>query len=239
MRVVWEKAGVPLKPDRMCVEQLLCLFKHWEIVKKLEKKNRTMENGTSKSKIHKFEEELNQLCDISAKDAYEKLSQSRHPNRKEDYSFLEIREEADDENREQLSEVSEDELEDSVMFTPSNQKRRRTAETVSLEIPSQRLSVVVASAADRSGLSIRQQFLIQSTIVTSNGGSLDEMSMSVSCVFRQRRAPREKTVAALKEKWLSTKPKFCVPHWDSKLITLISGRKEERVAVLVSGSVEG
>ncbi|XP_045029217.1 uncharacterized protein LOC123471626 [Daphnia magna] len=98
---------------------------------------------------------------------------------------------ADDKNREQLSEVSEDELEDS------------------------------------------------STIVTSNGGSLDEMSMSVSSVFRQRRAAREKTVAALKEKWLSTKPKFCVLHWDSKLITLISGRKEDRVAVLVSGSVEG
>lgn len=199
MRVVWEKAGVPLKPDRMCVEQLLCLFKHWEIVKKLEKKNRTMENGTSKSKIDKFEEELNQLCDISAKDAYEKLSQSRRPNWKEDYSFLEnqrgsrtfymtqhdrdvsgfvqrqlsrkskyqsqkqrgsecqssISPLADDENREQLSEVSEDELEDSVMFTPSNQKRRRTAETVSLKIPSQRLSEVVASAADRSGLSIR------------------------------------------------------------------------------------
>ncbi|KAI9550672.1 hypothetical protein GHT06_013437 [Daphnia sinensis] len=82
---------------------------------------------------------------------------------------------ADDENREQLSEVSEDELEDTEI----------------------------------------------------NGGSLDEMSMSVSSVFRQRRAAREKTVAALKEKWLSTKPKFCVLHWDSKLITLISGRKEE------------
>jgi hypothetical protein len=29
-----------------------------------------MENGTSMSKIDKFEEELNQDCDISAKDAY-------------------------------------------------------------------------------------------------------------------------------------------------------------------------
>jgi hypothetical protein len=58
---------------------------------------------------------------------------------------------ANDENREQLSEVSEDELEDSERFTSLNQKRRRTAETVSLEIPSQRLSEVVASAADRSG----------------------------------------------------------------------------------------
>jgi hypothetical protein len=57
------------------------------------------------------------------------------------------------------------------------------------------------------------------------GGSLDDMSMSVSSFFRQRRAAREKTVAAIKEKWLSTKPKFCVLHWDSKLITLISGRK--------------
>lgn len=73
----------------------------------------------------------------------------------------------------------------------------------------------------------------------NSGGTLDAMSMSVSTVWRQRRTARENAVVIIKEKWLSTKPKCAVLHWDSKLIQLISSRKEERVAVLISGSVEG
>ena len=38
---------------------------------------------------------------------------------------------------------------------------------------------------------------------------------------------------------LVTKPTFVLVYWDSKSIQLVSGRREERVAVLISGSVEG
>jgi hypothetical protein len=89
---------------------------------------------------------------------------------------------------------------------------------LSLNIPSKQLSEVVAPAADRSGLSIRQQLLIQSTIVMNSGGTLDAMSMSVSTVWRQRRTARENTVVINKENWLPTKPKLAVLNWDSKLI---------------------
>jgi homoserine acetyltransferase len=70
---------------------------------------------------------------------------------------------------------------------------------VSLNIPSKQLSEVVAPAADRSGLSIRQQLLIQSTIVMNSGGTLDAMSMSVSTVWRQRRTARENAVVIIKK----------------------------------------
>jgi hypothetical protein len=282
LQVVWDKSGIPTKPDRKCVDQLLRLFKRWDAIKRIDKKNRAIVDGPSKEKIDKFEEDLSQLCDISASDSYEQLSKSRRPNWKEDWSFLEnqrgsrtffmsqldsdVSEFAqrqlarkssyelqkqrasklqscrsrltDDEIRQVIDEVSGDE-DASELFTPSRSKKRKTAASISLNIPSRQLSEVVTPAADRSGLSIRQQLLIQSTIVTSSGGSLDEMSMSVSTVLRQRRVAREKTVAIIREKWSSTKPKFGVLHWDSKLIQLLSGRKEEHVAVLVSGSAEG
>ena len=100
----------------------------------------------------------------------------------------------DDEIRRQLEELSSDDETErqahSEEFTPSYAKKRKTA-TVSLNIPSKQLSEVVAPAADRSGLSIRQQLLIQSTIVMNSGGTLDRaMSMSVSTVWRQRRTAR-------------------------------------------------
>ncbi len=63
--------------------------------------------------------------------------------------------------------------------------------------------------------------------------------MSVSTFWRQRKTAREKNCRGHQGKMVSTKPKFGLLHWDSKLIQLISGRKEERVAVLFSGSVEG
>ena len=71
-----------------------------------------------------------------------------------------------------------------------------------------RTSVLVMQAADRSGLSIRQQLLIQSTIVTSSGGSFDKMSMSVLTVWRQRRTARVNTVVIIREKGCRQNPNF-------------------------------
>jgi hypothetical protein len=181
-----------------------------------------------------FQGQLDQLCDISATDAYEQLARSRRPHWKEDFALLENQRGSrtfymtqldsnaselarrqlankskyqdqkqksstshlsltDDEIRRQLEELSsDDETERQAQteeFTPSYAKKRKTA-TVSLNIPSKQLSEVVAPAADRSGLSIRQQLLIQSTIVMNSGGTLDAMSMSVSTVWRQRRTAR-------------------------------------------------
>lgn len=80
---------------------------------------------------------------------------------------------------------------------------------------------------------------MQSTIATGSGGSLNDTSMSLSTVCRHRNAAREKEMKKIKDNWFLSKPKFAILHWDSKLIQFLSERKEERVAVLVSESVDG
>lgn len=41
------------------------------------------------------------------------------------------------------------------------------------------------------------------------------------------------------ENWLKEKPKYAVIHWDSKMIEFVTGKKEERVAIIVSGANSG
>ena len=108
----------------------------------------------------------------------------------------------------------------------------------SFRIP-KRLSEITTPTADRCGLSIRQQLMMQSCIVTQSGGQLKDTSMSVSTVHRQRLSAREKLVKKIKDDWELKKPQYGIIHWDSKLFHLISGREEDRVAVLMSGSING
>ncbi len=87
MKVVWDKSGVPIRLDRYCVDKLLRLFQKWDCIKKIEKKA-LLKIETGK-KIKFFHGKLDQLCDISATDAYKQLVRSRRLHWKEDFAFLE------------------------------------------------------------------------------------------------------------------------------------------------------
>jgi hypothetical protein len=41
------------------------------------------------------------------------------------------------------------------------------------------------------------------------------------------------------ESWLKEKPKYAVIHWDKKIIDFVTGKKEERVTIIVSGAISG
>ena len=277
LKEVWGKGGIPIKPDKDCVKQLLHLFKQWETVQKLNEQDRQLPTKTDH-----FTDILNQLCDISAIDAYAQLSRSRRPNWKEDWEFLENQRKArkfymtlpdqtvsaymqrqvvrksnyqlnqqrktnaqlsrsqhlsEEEIRQQLDCNSDDDADEE--FAPSTSKRRKSARTVPINVPSNNISEILSPAADRSGISIRQQLRLTTTLLTSSGGSLDGISLSRSTVHRQRKTAREKNAERIKESWKKAKPQFTVLHWDSKLFQNVSGEKQDRVAVVISGSVDG
>jgi hypothetical protein len=118
-------------------------------------------------------------------------------------------------------------------------KRKKSSDNVSLSLPEKELSKVMSQVFDRSNISVRKQLLVQSTIINSGGESVNSFSLSVSSVWRQRAAERKLKAKDVKENYLKDKPKFTTVHWDSKLIKLVSGKKEERVAILVSGASSG
>ena len=87
LKVVWEKAGIPIRDDHYCLKILKKLLENKKKMNKIEEERRNEE--TWKTKISTFKEHLERLCDISAVDAYDKLSQSRRPSWQEDWKFLE------------------------------------------------------------------------------------------------------------------------------------------------------
>ena len=93
--------------------------------------------------------------------------------------------------------------------------------------------------AERCGLSIRAQLQVTSALIVNSGGSINDVPLSVGSIYRHRLQAREQVATQLFNKWQETKPKHPVLHCDSKLIEYLSGDKEERIAVCISGTANG
>lgn len=120
-----------------------------------------------------------------------------------------------------------------------NNKRKKKDNKVSLVIPANAITKATSQVADRIGLSVRGHLLLQSRLVNIGGAELGQFSLSTSTVWRQRTCEREKLAKEIMENWLKEKPKYAVIHWDSKMIEFVTGKKEERVAIIVSGANSG
>lgn len=142
-----------------------------------------------------------------------------------------------------LSDISEertDEFEDvQENYLPILNKRKQATDNACLIVPTNKLLEATSEVSDRCGLSIRDQLFVTSRLVNVGGGNIEDFSLSVSSAWRQRNSAREQIAEKIKEKWLEEKPKFAVVHWDSKMMSFFSGKKEERVAILVSGALSG
>ncbi|XP_065648512.1 uncharacterized protein LOC136077970 [Hydra vulgaris] len=151
------------------------------------------------------------------------LGVSKFLERREDRLSIDFRRSSTDDQKSSAFDVSEivesadEEDQKDTEFTPLPLKKRKVPLTNSLEISSKKFSEVTTSVADRCSLSVRLQLLFQSTIICKSGGKLNEISMSVSAVHRQRQNARKNIVLSIKADWEINKPKKAILHWDSKL----------------------
>jgi hypothetical protein len=83
---IWERAGIPTKPEKKIIDQLVELHKHWCKIKKI--KTGARNNESNLKIINNFEEVLNELCDVSPPDVMKRLRASRNEFWEEDYQFL-------------------------------------------------------------------------------------------------------------------------------------------------------
>ncbi len=120
-------------------------------------------------------------------------------------------------------------------------KRKKSSENVSLSLPVKELSKVMSQVFDRSHISVRKQLLVQSAIINSGGKSVNSFSLSVSSVWRQRAAERKLKAKEVKEKYLLRRINQNIRRsiGTLNLLSLLAGKKEKRVAILVSGASSG
>lgn len=68
---IWERAGIPTKPEKKIIDQLVELHKHWLKIKKINTGGRN--NESNLKIINNFDAVLNELCDVFPPDVMEQL----------------------------------------------------------------------------------------------------------------------------------------------------------------------
>ncbi|KZS10514.1 Cc8K15.2-like protein [Daphnia magna] len=125
----------------------------------------------------------------------------------------------------------ENDNEDAEFVMEKNRKRRRP-DQVTIKIPTRRLIQASSVVSDGMRFSQRQQLLVLGSAVTSGGGSLGDITLSKTSIQRLRTARRMQEAKSIMENWI--RPPLATLHWDSKLFKLITGKKEDRLAVYAS-----
>lgn len=130
---------------------------------------------------------------------------------------------ASNETSDESISVGSNESEDLSQFSSDEEyyEPRRTPRpsSVILEIPAKNLTKATGQVADSRDLSLRDHLTIQSALVAAGGGNINDFSMSLTTVHRQRQQLRKEISDGIKERFIP--PSSILIHWDSKLIKYI------------------
>ena len=86
LKLIWERAGIPIKPQNNCLRQLLEIHDSWQKLKSNAISDRHSEWFLIN--LEKFNRKMNQPCDLSPSNVEEILKKTRNPNWQEDIQFL-------------------------------------------------------------------------------------------------------------------------------------------------------
>jgi hypothetical protein len=86
LKLLWQKAGIPIKANCNCVNEMVSLHEEWKNIKKIPNGKRN--TALAVNRIESFKSTLNELLDLSPENVEEKLKQNRNRNAAEDYQFL-------------------------------------------------------------------------------------------------------------------------------------------------------
>ena len=125
-------------------------------------------------------------------------------------------------------------------YEPAVKKKSRT---VTLEVPRNIFSDPnVTAMLDRTKCTNRVTTGVVSSVLKAAGADLNDFSISKDTIKRQRNKKREAIAKDVKIEFEAKKQRFACLHWDGKLIDSVTGSKDEKLAVLISGApnfVEG
>ena len=112
--------------------------------------------------------------------------------------------------------------------------RKRKRSTVTLQIPTKDLLKKVSTVSDGAHISERQQLVLISSAIKAGGGNLDDITLSKTSCHSARKKNRSEEAHSILENWV--RPEFASLHWDTKLFELVTGKKEDRIAISLGPS---
>ena len=105
---------------------------------------------------------------------------------------------------------------------------------VTLQLPAKKLPSILVSTSTTIKTSIRQGLKITVTLLNAGGGDINEVSQSISTIYRQRKASVKEKAAIIRNKIQKLSDEFLVVHWDGKTIQLMPGQVQDRLAICIS-----
>ena len=139
-------------------------------------------------------------------------------------------------SQDKLSHINSDEDWD----VPLRLKRelKKKTETITLNLPSKCIPTILADTCTTK-TSSRNKLKIVSTLFKAGGADMNEASLSVSTIRRQREAAVQSHAKELRSTFATFKQfqdtfLFLVLHWDGEIIQLMDGKTEDRLAIAVS-----
>ncbi|KZS10355.1 Uncharacterized protein APZ42_025189 [Daphnia magna] len=173
-------------------DYLVKLYDYWVSVKKTSVATKTKATFPSRAQSHEaFLSHLQQLCNLSANDCYKQL-RSSHYRAMKPAAKKRTREESPPSNKKSLTDEEikillaiESESESSTDedgFELNRSHRSITPTTVTLKVPSRKLTAATAQVADRCQLSTRDLLALQSNIISTGGASVNQFSISTSTI---------------------------------------------------------
>ena len=118
-------------------------------------------------------------------------------------------------------------------FIPRRKHRRIIKQPMEIKINSQTIMKDTSDLATRLKLSTNQQLTMVTKVVKVGGGDIKGNVFSRSTTWRHRRQEQKTTATKVKSEY--TPPKYAISHHDSKMISYITGRTDERLAICISG----
>ena len=111
-------------------------------------------------------------------------------------------------------------------------KMNKKPETVTFELPAKTMGEVLAKTFVTNHHSVRNEKDIVLTLCEAGGVDPKLLTHSVGSIHKQRKSTIKKAAIYIKKKFVA--PERCILHWDSKLIQVMSGETEDRLAIVVS-----
>ena len=129
---------------------------------------------------------------------------------------------------------------------PLRKKRElaRKPTEVTLTLPAKSIPTLLAATSTTTKTSSRNELKLVSTLFKAGGADLNDASLSVTTIKRQRRRKIEVEAGTIRDSFSSFKDfndTFLVFHFDGKIIKLMDGKTEDRLAIAVSspGNLSG
>ena len=113
-------------------------------------------------------------------------------------------------------------------------EQRTKPDTVNVKVDAKKLPSLLAKFSVANRVSIRLELKMVASILKLGGADIFDMNLSKSTIHRQRTKTIKSKAKQLRENFEC--PEHIVIHWDGKIIQVMLGLTEDRVAVVLSST---